>query len=72
MKCGICNRDGLSPKELEVHNKYYHQGRALVTANGQNSPRKVVDGGCPECGGSSLRRDEGCVTCLDCSWTRCG
>lgn len=32
---------------------------------------KVTGESCPGCGGSSLRRQEGCVSCPDCSWSKC-
>lgn len=32
---------------------------------------KVTGESCPGCGGNSLRRQEGCVSCPDCSWSKC-
>lgn len=26
---------------------------------------------CPECGSSNLKHETGCVTCLDCNWSKC-
>ena len=33
---------------------------------------KVTGQNCPNCGGKSLQRTEGCQTCSDCSWSKCG
>lgn len=26
---------------------------------------------CPSCGGTNLIRNEGCISCLDCNWSKC-
>ena len=65
MKCGICNRDGLTEKELSVHTKYFHGKSA------HEQPQKVIAGACPECG-STLWYQEGCANCLNCGYNRCG
>jgi ribonucleoside-diphosphate reductase alpha chain len=33
--------------------------------------QKVYGKTCDSCGGSSLERQEGCVTCKDCGWSKC-
>lgn len=30
-----------------------------------------VDDSCPSCGGTNLVRNEGCISCLDCNWSKC-
>ena len=32
---------------------------------------KVTGETCPSCGSENLVRENGCITCADCSWTRC-
>jgi len=27
---------------------------------------------CPSCGGNNVKIEEGCLTCLDCGWSKCG
>jgi len=33
---------------------------------------KVHGEECPECKGTNIQRDDGCVVCRDCGWTKCG
>lgn len=69
MKCEVtgCGRDGLSPKELDVHMKYYHN---ILTAT-REQPQKMATGVCPDCG-STLFYQEGCSNCPVCGFSKCG
>jgi uncharacterized Zn finger protein (UPF0148 family) len=33
---------------------------------------KVHGEECPECKSTNIQRDDGCVVCRDCGWTKCG
>ena len=63
MKCGACNRDNLSKKELALHIKFFHSPK--------QPPQRIVSGACPECG-STLWYQEGCANCPTCGYSKCG
>lgn len=33
---------------------------------------KVTGEECPECKGTNIQRDDGCIVCRDCGWSKCG
>lgn len=67
MKCEQCGRDGLSQKELSIHIKYFHPKQM----KSYEQPQKVSGGVCPDCG-STLWYQEGCATCPNCGFSKCG
>jgi len=66
MKCGICGRDNLMEKELEIHTRVFHKKQGM----GQQQPQRIVEGVCPECG-STLWFEEGCANCHSCGFSKC-
>jgi ribonucleoside-diphosphate reductase alpha chain len=39
---------------------------------GETAPKRGLGGRCPECGGENLVREEGCVKCYSCGYSKCG
>ncbi len=68
MKCDFpnCNRDNLTEKELGVHMKYFHKVSGAV-----QQPQRIAGGVCPDCG-STLWYQEGCASCRECGYSKCG
>ena len=66
MKCEVCGRDNLTPKELALHKKFFH--KVGIT---YQQPQQIASGVCPECG-STLWFQEGCVNCPACGFSKCG
>lgn len=66
MKCGICSRDNLTEKELDVHTRVFHKVRIE-----HQPPQRIASGVCPECG-STLWFQEGCASCPSCGFSKCG
>lgn len=70
--CDLCPKTFNTPRELEVHKKYFHG----VVQNGQHmvmsapSGQRMVGGVCPECG-STLYHEEGCLNCKACGYSKC-
>lgn len=71
MKCNLCNRENLTERELEVHQKFFHNiGKVVIKASAQ-IPQKMAVGACPDCG-ATLFYEEGCAKCQTCGFSRCG
>jgi len=62
MKCGLCGRENLSEKELEVHKKVFHKKPQVA--------QPIVVGVCPDCG-ASLLNEGGCTYCHSCGYSKC-
>ena len=67
MECGICGRDNLTLKELDVHAKFFHKVPGIM----YQQPQRFALGVCPDCG-STLWFQEGCVNCQTCGFSKCG
>lgn len=71
MKCPICNRDNLTERELEMHNRYFHKvGIDKISSMQKQPEQKIVAGVCPECG-AALWTEGGCIHCHSCGYERC-
>ena len=67
MKCGVCNRDNLTEKELSIHLRFFHKQHIVALTQ---RPQRIATGVCPECG-STLWFEEGCATCHTCGFSKC-
>ncbi len=59
----------------ENHNQH-QQDRMVLTVgkstDGQMTPAPTAFRQCPKCGGLSLKREEGCDSCVECGYSKCG
>ena len=59
----------------ENHNQH-QQDRMVLTVgkstDGQMTPAPSAFRQCPKCGGLSLKREEGCDSCVECGYSKCG
>jgi ribonucleoside-diphosphate reductase alpha chain len=50
-----------------------HAHEAAEPVHAAPSPTgRVVPAACPRCGAAALIRKEGCDSCLDCGYSKCG
>ena len=72
MKCGICGRDNLTQRELDVHLRLFHKVGGIPHPPQHNEPpQQFAAGVCPECG-STMWFEGGCATCHSCGYSKCG
>lgn len=73
-------RSGAEPhrvvQQLEKVGERYHDLQGFCRGLARAIKKYIPDGtveeeGCPQCGASSLVRQDGCVQCNSCGWSRC-
>ncbi len=77
MECDLCKRPDMTEREVGIHKKYYHKIGVDISENITSppaiseQPQRIAGGVCPECG-STLFYQEGCTSCQQCGFSRCG
>ena len=56
---------------IDVQTPVLSSGDGLVNENGGNRSPKLTGNLCPECGGMTLAREEGCQKCYSCGFSEC-
>ncbi|HXC61953.1 MAG TPA: vitamin B12-dependent ribonucleotide reductase [Nitrospiria bacterium] len=56
---------------IDVQTPVLSSGDGLVNENGGNGSPKLTGNLCPECGGMTLAREEGCQKCHSCGFSEC-
>ena len=70
-------RHGIKPKYIiEQINEYasissFDKVIAKALSYYLNGETIKQDKVCPSCGSDNLKHENGCVTCLDCNWSKC-
>ena len=58
-------------EEEESNKKLVQSKKATQLKAVVETPTEIHDDKCPECG-ATIRREGGCVICVECGWSRCG